>query len=147
MEEKAGKKKGVKKTAYVAVVVVIAIVLVVWAVWLRGPAVAKIELSVEPSALVADDESTAVVNAKIFDGEDNPIPNRTVEFELSYLYNGGRLEKDEVTTDKDGKASTTYTAGTKAGERKITASAGGESETVTINLTEKEQELGLMPNE
>jgi len=138
MEEKAGKKKGVKKTAYVAVVAVIAIVLVVWAVWLRGPAVAKIELSVEPSTLVADDESTAVVTAKILDAEDNPIPNRTVVFKLSYLRNGGRLKEDEVTTDEDGKASTTYTAGSNAAERKITVSAGGKSETVTINLTEKE---------
>ena len=132
-------KKG-KKKVYVAVVAIIAIVLVVSAVWLRGPKVAKIELSVEPSTLVADDESTAVVTAKILDAEDNPIPNRTVEFTLSYLYEGGRLEEDEVTTDEDGKASTTYTAGTKAAEREITASAGGKSETVTINLTEKEQE-------
>lgn len=138
MEKKAGKKKSVKKTVYMVVVAIIAIAIVVWAVWLRGPTVAKIELSVEPSTLVADDESTAVVTAKILDAEDNPIPNRTVEFKLSYLYDGGRLEEAEVTTDKDGKASTTYTAGTKAGERKITASAGGKSETVTINLTEKE---------
>ncbi|GAG80359.1 unnamed protein product, partial [marine sediment metagenome] len=70
-------KKGTKKKAYMVVVAIIAIVLVVWAVWLRGPKVAKIELSVEPSTLVADDESTAVVTAKIFDAEDNPIPNRT----------------------------------------------------------------------
>jgi len=133
-------KKGGKKKVYMVVVVVaiIAIVIVVWAVWLRGPEVAKIELSVEPSSLVADDKSTAVITAKIFDAEDNPIPNRTVEFKLSYLYRGGNLKEDEVTTDKDGKASTTYTAGTKAGERSITASADGKSKTVTINLTEKE---------
>jgi len=133
-------KKGGKKKVYMVVVVVaiIAIVIVVWAVWLRGPKVAKIELSVEPSTLVADDKSTAVVTAKIFDAEDNPIPNRTVEFELSYLYRGGNLKEDKVTTDKDGKASTTYTAGTKAGERKITASADDKSKIVTINLTEKE---------
>ena len=135
MEEKVVKKK-VNKV--VVVVVIIAIVIVVWAVWLRGPKVAKIELSVEPSTLVADDKSTAVVTAKIFDTKDNPIPNRTVEFKLSYLYRGGNLKEDKVTTDKDGKASTTYTAGTKAAERSITASAGGKSKTVTINLTEKE---------
>jgi len=133
-------KKVVKKKVYMVVVVVaiIAIVIVVWAVWLRGPKVAKIELSVEPSTLVADDKSTAVVTAKIFDAEDNPIPNRTVEFKLSYLYRGGNLREDKVTTDKDGKASTTYTAGTKAGERRITASADDKSKIVTINLTEKE---------
>ncbi|MHC2994067.1 MAG: Ig-like domain-containing protein [Candidatus Atribacteria bacterium] len=133
-------KKGGKKKVYMVVVVVaiIAIVIVVWAVWLRGPKVAKIELSVEPSTLVADDKSTAVVTAKIFDAEDNPIPNRTVEFKLSYLYRGGNLKEDKVTTDKDGKASTTYTAGTKAGERRITASADDKSKIVTINLTEKE---------
>jgi len=130
-------KKSVKKIV-VVVVVIIAIVIVVWAVWLRGPKVAKIELSVEPSTLVADDKSTAVVTAKIFDAEDNAIPDRTVEFKLSYLYRGGNLKEDKVTTDKDGKASTTYTAGTKAGERKITASADDESKIVTINLTEKE---------
>ncbi|MBA7543988.1 hypothetical protein ES705_36333 [subsurface metagenome] len=135
MEEKVVKKK-VNKV--VVVVVIIAIVVVVWAIWLRGPKVAKIELSVEPSTLVADDKSTAVVTAKIFDAEDNPIPNRTVEFELSYLYRGGNLKEDKVTTDKDGKASTTYTAGTKAGERRITASADDKSKIVTINLTEKE---------
>ncbi|GAI83606.1 unnamed protein product [marine sediment metagenome] len=131
-------KKGGKKKVYMVVVLVAIIVIVVWAVWLRGPKVAKIELSVEPSTLVADDKSTAVVAAKIFDAEDNPIPNRTVEFELSYLYRGGNLKEDKVTTDKDGKASTTYTAGTKAGERKITASADDKSKIVTINLTEKE---------
>ncbi|GAG82866.1 unnamed protein product [marine sediment metagenome] len=133
-------KKGGKKKVYmvVVVVVIIAIVIVVWAVWLRGPKVANIELSVEPSTLVADDKSTAVVTAKIFDAEDNPIPNITVEFKLSYLYRGGNLKEDKVTTDKDGKASTTYTAGTKAGERKITASADDKSKIVTINLTEKE---------
>lgn len=133
-------KKVVKKKVYMVVVVVaiIAIVIVVWAVWLRGPKVAKIELSVEPSTLVADDKSTAVVTAKIFDAEDNPIPNRTVEFKLSYLYRGGNLKEDKVTTDKDGKASTTYTAGTKAGERRITASADDKNKIVTINLTEKE---------
>ena len=130
-------KKG-KKKVYMVIVAIIAIVLVVWAVWLRGPKVAKIELSVEPSTLVADDKSTAVVTAKIFDAEDNPIPNETVEFKLSYLYRGGKLKEDKVTTDKDGKASTTYTAGTEARERSITASAGGKSKTVTINLTEKE---------
>jgi len=130
-------KKSVKKIV-VVVVVIIAIVIVVWAVWLRGPKVAKIELSVEPSTLVADDKSTAVVTAKIFDAEDNAIPDRTVEFKLSYLYRGGNLKEDKVTTDKDGKASTTYTAGTKAGERRITASADDESKIVTINLTEKE---------
>ena len=133
-------KKGGKKKVYMVVVVVaiIAIVIVVWAVWLRGPKVAKIELSVEPSTLVADDKSTAVVTAKIFDAEDNPIPNRTVEFKLSYLSRGGNLKEDKVTTDEDGKASTTYTAGTKAGERSITASADDKSKIVTINLTEKE---------
>jgi len=133
-------KKGSKKKVYMVVVVVaiIAIVIVVWAVWLRGPEVAKIELSVEPSTLVADDKSTADVTAKIFDAEDNPIPNRTVEFKLSYLDGGGNLKEDKVTTDEDGKASTTYTAGTKAGERRITASADDKSKIVTINLTEKE---------
>lgn len=131
-------KKGGKKKVYMVVVVIIAIVIVVWAVWLRGPKVEKIELSVEPSTLVADDKSTAVVTAKIFDAEDNPIPNRTVEFKLSYLYRGGNLKEVKVTTDEDGKASTTYTAGTKAGERKITASADDKSKIVTINLTEKE---------
>jgi len=131
-------KKGTKKKAYMVVAAIIAIVIVVWAVWLRGPKVAKIELSVEPSTLVADDKSTAVVTAKIFDAEDNPIPNRTVEFKLSYLYRGGNLKEDKVTTDEDGKASTTYTAGTKAGERRITASADDKSKIVTINLTEKE---------
>lgn len=131
-------KKGVKKKVYMVVVVVAIIAIVIWAVWLRGPEVAKIELSVEPSTLVADDKSTAVVTAKIFDAEDNPIPNRTVEFKLSYLYRGGNLKEDKVTTDEDGKASTTYTAGTKAGERKITASADDKSKIVTINLTEKE---------
>ncbi|MBA7572350.1 hypothetical protein ES708_14130 [subsurface metagenome] len=135
MEEKVVKKR-INKV--VVVVVIIAILVAVWAIWLRGPKVAKIELSVEPSTLVADDKSTAVVNAKIFDAEDNPIPNRTVEFKLSYLYKGGSLKEDKVTTDKDGKASTTYTAGTKAGERKITASADNKSKIVTINLTEKE---------
>lgn len=135
MEEKFVKKK-INKV--VVVVVIIAIMVVVWAVWLRGPKVAKIELSVEPSTLVADDKSTAVVTAKIFDDKDNPIPNRTVEFKLSYLYKGGSLKEDKVTTDKDGKASTTYTAGTEAGERRVTASAGDKSKIVTINLTEKE---------
>lgn len=133
-------KKGGKKKVYMVLVVVaiIAILIVVWAVWLRGPKVANIELSVEPSTLVADDKSTAVVTAKIFDAEDNPIPNRTVEFKLSYLFKGGNLKENKVTTDEDGKASTTYTAGTKAGERKITASADDKSKIVTINLTEKE---------
>ncbi len=131
------KKKG-KKKAYMAVVVVIVIALVVWAVWLRGPKVAKIELSVQPATLVADNESTAVVTAKIFDAEDNPIPNRTVEFKLSYLYQGGRLKESKIKTDDNGKASTTYTAGTKVGKRRIIASVGGKSETVTIGLTEKE---------
>ncbi|MBA7538340.1 hypothetical protein ES705_30615 [subsurface metagenome] len=135
MEEKVVKKK-VNKV--LVVVAIIAIVVVVWAVWLRGPKVAKIELSVEPPTLVADDRSTAVVIAKIFDAEDNPIPNRTVEFKLSYLYKGGNLKENNVNTDKDGKASTTYTAGTKAGERRITVSAGDKSKIVTINLTEKE---------
>jgi len=135
MEEKIVKKKLNK---VVVVVVIIAIVVVVWAVWLRGAKVANIELSAEPSTLVADDKSTAVVIAKIFDAEDNPIPNRTVEFKMSYLYKGGSLEESKVTTDKDGKASTTYTAGTKAGEREVTASAGDKSKIVTINLTEKE---------
>ncbi len=135
MEEKVVKKK-VNKV--LVVVAIIAIMIVVWVVWLRGPNVAKIELSVEPSTLVANDKSTAIVTAKIFDAEDNPILNRTVEFRLSYLYKGGSLKEDKVTTDEDGKASTTYTAGTKAGERKITASADDKSKIVTINLTEKE---------
>ncbi|MBA7628471.1 hypothetical protein ES703_35958 [subsurface metagenome] len=129
-------KKGEKK-AYMATVAIIVIALVVWAVWLRGPKVAKIELSVEPATLVADDKSTAVIAAKIFDAEDNPIPNRLVEFELSYLYQGGRLRESKIKTDDDGKASTTYTAGKKTGMRSITASAGGKSETLTITLTEK----------
>ena len=135
MEKKVVKKK-VNKV--VVVVVIIAIVIFVWAVWLRGPKVAKIELSIVPSTLVADDKSTAVVTAKIFDAEDDPISNRTVEFKLSYLYRGGRLKEDKVKTDKDGKASTIYTAGTKTGKRKITASADDKSKTVTINLIEKE---------
>ncbi len=135
MEKKVVKKK-VNKV--VVVVVIIAIVIFVWAVWLRGPKVAKIELSIVPSTLVADDKSTAVVTAKIFDAEDDPISNRTVEFKLSYLYRGGRLKEDKVNTDKDGKASTTYTAGTKTGKRDITASADDKSKTVTINLIEKE---------
>ncbi|MBA7530228.1 hypothetical protein ES705_22431 [subsurface metagenome] len=135
MEEKVVKRK-VNKV--VVVVVIIAMVIVVWAVWLRGPKVAEIELSVEPSALVADDKSIAVVTAKIFDAKDNPIPNRTIEFKLRYLYKGGSLKESKVTTDKDGKASTTYIAGTKAGERRITASAGDKSKIVTINLTERE---------
>ncbi len=55
MEKKVVKKK--KVYMVVVVVAIIAIVIVVWAVWLRGPKVAKIELSVEPSTLVADDKS------------------------------------------------------------------------------------------
>jgi len=135
MEKKVVKKK-INKV--VVVIAIIAIVVVVWAVWFRGPEVAKIELSVEPSTLVADDKSTAVVTVKIFDAEGNPIPKRTVEFNMGYLYKGGSLEEYKVTTDKDGKASTTYTAGTKAGEREVTASADDKSKIVTINLTEKE---------
>ncbi|MBA7569822.1 hypothetical protein ES695_10085 [Candidatus Atribacteria bacterium 1244-E10-H5-B2] len=135
MEEKVVKKK-INKV--VVVVVIIAMVVVVWAIWLRGAKVAKIELSIEPSTLVADDKSTAVVIAKLFDAKGNPIPDRIVEFELKYLYKGGSLKENHVNTDKDGKASTTYTAGTKAGERRITASADDKSKIVTINLTEKE---------
>lgn len=129
-----------KKKAYMAIVAIIVIALVVWAVWLRGPKVAKIELSVAPATLIADNESTAVVTAKLFDAEDNSISNRLVEFKLSYLYQGGSLSESKVKTDEDGKASTTYRAGTKVGKRKITASAGGESETATIDLTEKKTE-------
>lgn len=129
-----------KKKAGVAVVAIIVIVLVIWAVWLRSPKVAKIELSVQPATLVADNESTAVVAVKIFDAEDNPISNRLVEFKLSYFYGGGNLRESKVKTDDDGKAGTTYRAGTKVGKQRITASAGGESQTVTIDLTEKKQE-------
>ncbi len=73
------------KETYWVIVVALVIAFIVWAVWLRLPKVAKIELSVEPATLVADNESIAVITAVLFDAEGKPIPNRVVKFELSPL--------------------------------------------------------------
>lgn len=68
----------------------------------------QVELSISsnPSAVVGDGESKAVIEAELKDNKGNPIPNIQVQFYTT----DGTLSKSIVMTDESGKASVILTS-------------------------------------
>jgi hypothetical protein len=71
------------------------------------------------------------LKAQLVDGDDNPIENTTVNFELNAgMAEGTTLEAASAVTDDEGVAETALRAGTVAGTVEVVVSAGGENSEV-----------------
>lgn len=69
--------------------------------------------------------------AQLVDGDDNPIDNTTINFELDAgMAEGSTLASASAVTNSDGIAETTLRAGTTAGTAEVIVSAGGEDSEV-----------------
>ena len=93
-----------------------------------------VTVQVISSTLFANSGMTTTVTAIVSDTHGNPVPNATVNFGLSPSALGSVIPS--VTTDGNGRASNTWTAGSFVGSGWLTANAGGSaSSAVAITLT------------
>ena len=79
------------------------------------PLPTSISLSAEPAIISADGISTSTITAIVRDQFDQPIPSRTVNFSDDDTSGApeGSVSPTSAATNSDGKAFTTYTAGTE----------------------------------
>lgn len=91
-----------------------------------------IVMEANPTALVADDQSTSLIRVIVQDAYGNPLASKEVTFETTL----GTLNPVSVKTDAQGRATTTLTAGTKLGRAKITALTNVSLGVVFVNVVE-----------
>jgi hypothetical protein len=89
-------------------------------------------MEANPTALVADGQSTSLIRVIVQDEAGQPLPNKEVFFETTL----GTLNPATVISDGQGRAVTTLTAGTKLGRAKITALTNVSSGIVFVNIVE-----------
>jgi hypothetical protein len=85
-----------------------------------------------PTALVADGSSTSIIRVTVQDEYGNPLPNKQVFFETTL----GTVNPTVTTSDAQGRASTTLTAGVKLGRAKVTALTDLSKGVVFVNMVE-----------
>ena len=93
----------------------------------------KLTITANPSSLTADGTSISTITATVTNEPGDPVEGVTVSFTIES--GCGSLSSDSNITDANGIATTTYTAGTKAGDVIIKAVVNGISNTTTITLT------------
>lgn len=86
---------------------------------LKSDAPARVEMTAEPSSLLADGFSSTPILVKVADQHDNP--NRGVQVELSLAEGWGNLEAMNLVTDFFGQATTIFQAGKRSGQVMVTA--------------------------
>ncbi|MBU2489376.1 MAG: Ig-like domain-containing protein, partial [Proteobacteria bacterium] len=98
--------------------------------FVAGP-VTKVGVTIKPTSLLADGESTSALTVMVQDFFGNPVINENIHFEAA---SGAILPVNKI-TDADGRATATYTASTISGQHQITATATNSvSGAATITL-------------
>ncbi len=92
--------------------------------------IAQITVTASPSSISADGTSTSTITATVKDASENPANGASVTFTT----NLGTITSPH-TTDSDGVATATLTAGTTSGTAVVKATANGASATTTVTLT------------
>ena len=85
-----------------------------------------------PTALVADGQSTSLISVIVQDQHGNALANKRVSFETTL----GSLNPVTVTTDAQGHASSVLTAGLKLGRAKVTAVTDVSRGIVYVHIVE-----------
>ncbi|CAK0751348.1 adhesin/invasin [Gammaproteobacteria bacterium] len=80
-----------------------------------------VELSTAPG--IVQPLGTAVVQAAVWDAEGNPVPGQQVAFSFVTNRSNGSVNPSVATTGLDGRATTTYTAGSTTGIDRLRAQA------------------------
>jgi len=84
--------------------------------------ISSVKVVVTPSELPADGKSTADVKVTVYDKDNEPLGDVEVEFTLSgSAAKGCRIRPSVTSTDSNGEAEATFTAGTTNGTVNITA--------------------------
>ena len=99
----------------------------------------SITVSPVPGSIQADGVSQSLVTAFVADASGNPVDGVTVTFTATL----GTLQPITITTDLNGQATTTFTAGTSPGTATITATAQTLNGSATVILTNRVYELYL----
>ena len=92
---------------------------------------AALDVQAEPTSILADGASTAVIRAVVRDNLGGAVPEQRVSFGTTL----GSITP-AATTGADGIATATLTAGTAAGTAQVTATLGGITGSVTVQLVE-----------
>jgi hypothetical protein len=90
-----------------------------------------VSVAATPAALQADGQSTSQIVARVQDSIGLPKRSVTVDFSTSL----GTLSRIQTTTDDQGNATTTLTAGIIAGTATVVAKAEGATGFATVTLT------------
>lgn len=92
-----------------------------------------ISLSAAPKSLALNDTSSVTVS--VTDGFGNPVPNQTLQLQTPTNNSGGSFRNIKLTTDANGRATGTYTAGNTAGKDILLATTGSvESNTIPVSV-------------
>ena len=106
-----------------------------------GTTVTSITVTSSAASIAADGSDSATITAVAKDGNNNLVPDVTVTFSAS----AGGLAVTQAKTDANGRALATLNSGGSAAGTAITvtASTGGVSGTVTINVVNTQQTISL----
>ncbi len=98
---------------------------------LTDEAVGSVSLDVADGILPADGQATTVVTAAVKTTVGEPVADGTV---VSFSATGGSFLPSAASATVDGAAEVTYVAGTRAGPVVITATVGGVTQTISLDL-------------
>jgi adhesin/invasin len=106
---------------------------------LTAGALYTITLQVSPTSLIAHSYTTSTIVARALDAHDNPVPG----VPLGHSISPGTLGSvsDLGTTDSNGQASGTWTAGTVIGSGTLSVGNGSITHTSPISLTAGEPQI------
>ena len=89
-----------------------------------------VTVTADPATLTADGSSTSIITARVTDANGNPLAGESVNFETTL----GTINPATATTDENGVAMATLTAGTTAGTATVNATAGSASGSTAVTL-------------
>jgi hypothetical protein len=107
-----------------------------------APTVATVTVATSQAQIAADGSNSATISATAKDANNNFVKGATVVFTAS----AGGLAVTQATTDANGLATATLTAGTAAAGTTITVTAatGGMSGTVTVTVAKTQQTISVI---
>jgi len=96
-----------------------------------APVNVVVTLTATPASLQADGAATSDILVRVTDSSGTPKASASVDLATSL----GALSETKLTTDENGEATATFTAGTVAGTATLVAKSGGATGFITITLT------------
>ncbi len=96
--------------------------------------VSSISLKLSQISIKSDDSDSTTITATIIDNQNAVMEGVTVNFSSQ----GGELNRSEVVTDENGEAEIIFSSGTEDKSNRtevITATAGGQTRQIPINIT------------